>query len=39
MEKPGLVIPAFVCSWPEADELDDAIDRQLSRAHRTCWPT
>jgi hypothetical protein len=25
-----------VAYWPKADELDDAIGRQLSRVHRTC---
>lgn len=24
------------CNWPKADELDDAIGRQLSEVHRTC---
>jgi ATP-dependent DNA ligase len=34
---PGhLVVEHVVRSWPKADELDDAIGRQLSRVRRTC---
>jgi hypothetical protein len=32
----GVAILWNVSYWPEADELDDAICRQLSRLHRTC---
>jgi hypothetical protein len=29
----------LVRNWPEADELDDTIGRQVSRVQRTYWPT
>jgi hypothetical protein len=29
-------VSMIVRNWPDADELDDAIGRQLSRVHRTC---
>jgi hypothetical protein len=31
-------IPREVGLWPEADELDDTIGRQVSRVERTYWP-
>jgi hypothetical protein len=31
-------VSTIVRNWPEADELDDTIGRQVSRVQRTYWP-